>query len=91
MKKFTSVERYADNGAFSHYELIDENGETVIKDIIQAALSEVKVSVVFKCIYSDVKIIIPANTLNDALETLESITRDHNHYRLMPNGNEMSA
>jgi hypothetical protein len=40
MKKFISVEKYADNGAFSHYELVDENGETIIKDIMQAKKKE---------------------------------------------------
>lgn len=35
-KKFIAVEKYADNGEFSHYELIDENGETIIRDIMEA-------------------------------------------------------
>lgn len=35
--KYTVVERYADNGEFSHYDLINtENGETAITDIDQA-------------------------------------------------------
>lgn len=42
MKKFISVEKYADNGAFSHYELVDENGETIIKDIMQTKEQESK-------------------------------------------------
>jgi len=42
MKKFISVEKYADNGDFSHYELVDENGEVIIKDIMQAKGEESK-------------------------------------------------
>lgn len=39
-KKFIAVEKFADNGAFSHYELVDENGETVISNIMQAKEEE---------------------------------------------------
>lgn len=42
MKKFISVEKFADNGDFSHYELVDENGETIIKDIMQTKEQELK-------------------------------------------------
>lgn len=42
MKKFISVEKFADNGDFSHYELVDENGETIIKDIMQTKNQESK-------------------------------------------------
>ena len=41
-KKFISVEKFADNGEFSHYELVDENEETIIKDIMQAKEQESK-------------------------------------------------
>ncbi len=33
MSKFITVERFADNGEFSHWELVDENGETVVDNI----------------------------------------------------------
>ena len=42
MKKFISVEKYADNGEFSHYQLVDENGEIIIKDIMQTKEQELK-------------------------------------------------